>query len=235
LKPQVPKDYSSRIKALRKHHSLTQTELAEMLGVSFSSINRWENGQAKPTRLAWRKIEQAEILGMHVLEDQPPQVVQETGKGYQSQSDAPDLDFTSDIVLAVLNGNNIIIIPETAKLAELSVDIIVCEFIRRLRNALELCTSDKHIYFYGDPVMQLQEVSSTFSLPHSPGSFAAEIELFDNEIQGLCDAMRNLLKAADGHKMKFHVRVEADEEISKDVVEKLNQVLEEVNSNFKLK
>ncbi len=36
--------YSELIKKIRNTLILSQTELAEKLGVSFSSVNRWENG-----------------------------------------------------------------------------------------------------------------------------------------------------------------------------------------------
>lgn len=51
-----PADYPARIKALRARLGLTQTALADRLGVSFVSVNRWENGQTRPTALAWRRI-----------------------------------------------------------------------------------------------------------------------------------------------------------------------------------
>ena len=35
---------------------MSQTELAEMLGVSFTSVNRWENGKYQPTKVAKEKI-----------------------------------------------------------------------------------------------------------------------------------------------------------------------------------
>jgi putative transcriptional regulator len=45
------------IKSLRKSLGLTQEQLADRLGVSFTSINRWENSQTKPSKLAKRQIE----------------------------------------------------------------------------------------------------------------------------------------------------------------------------------
>lgn len=36
-------DYKYLVKQLRNKLIITQTELAELLGVSFASINRWEN------------------------------------------------------------------------------------------------------------------------------------------------------------------------------------------------
>lgn len=52
----LPRDYSRRIKAIRGRLQLTQTQFAERVGVSFASVNRWENEQARPTRLAWQRI-----------------------------------------------------------------------------------------------------------------------------------------------------------------------------------
>ncbi len=52
----LPSDYSRRIKSVRGTRGLTQTQFAELIGVSFASVNRWENGQSRPTNLAWRRI-----------------------------------------------------------------------------------------------------------------------------------------------------------------------------------
>ena len=49
-------DYKYLVKQLRNKLIITQTELAELLGVSFASINRWENGKYEPTRLVKEKI-----------------------------------------------------------------------------------------------------------------------------------------------------------------------------------
>ena len=42
-------DYSSLIKRIREELLVTQTELAEMLNVSFATVNRWENHHHEPT------------------------------------------------------------------------------------------------------------------------------------------------------------------------------------------
>ena len=52
----VPEDYSVRVRSVRGRIQLTQTQLAKRIGVSFATVNRWENGQSKPTRLAWQQI-----------------------------------------------------------------------------------------------------------------------------------------------------------------------------------
>jgi DNA-binding XRE family transcriptional regulator len=48
--------YPEAIKQLRKQLILTQTEFAELLGVSFQSVNRWEKGKHEPTIKAKRKL-----------------------------------------------------------------------------------------------------------------------------------------------------------------------------------
>ncbi len=42
-------DYAKLTKQLRAKLILTQTELAEKLGVSFTTVCRWENGTHEPT------------------------------------------------------------------------------------------------------------------------------------------------------------------------------------------
>jgi len=67
----LPLDYLARIRALRGRLELTQVQLAQKLGVSFASVNRWENGQSRPTRLAWQKLEAIERFGLAALEGGP--------------------------------------------------------------------------------------------------------------------------------------------------------------------
>lgn len=49
-------DYSKTIKQLRDKMILSQQELADLLGVNFTSISRWENGKCEPTIKLKRKI-----------------------------------------------------------------------------------------------------------------------------------------------------------------------------------
>lgn len=49
-------DYGKALKALREKFLITQTELAQKLGVSYASVNRWENGKCEPTMKAKRSI-----------------------------------------------------------------------------------------------------------------------------------------------------------------------------------
>ena len=51
-------NWSKIIRDLRNKMLLSQTELADLLGVSFASINRWENGHNEPTIKIKRKIKE---------------------------------------------------------------------------------------------------------------------------------------------------------------------------------
>lgn len=42
----------SEVKALRVSLGMTQEDLAHELGVTVSTVNRWENGHTRPSRLA---------------------------------------------------------------------------------------------------------------------------------------------------------------------------------------
>jgi len=45
------------IKEFRQQFGLTQEKLAQKLGVSFTTINRWERGKSEPSPLALEKLE----------------------------------------------------------------------------------------------------------------------------------------------------------------------------------
>ena len=45
------------IKQTRKRMGLTQLQFAQRIGVSFQTVNRWENGKTKPLPIALRLIE----------------------------------------------------------------------------------------------------------------------------------------------------------------------------------
>ncbi len=47
---------SEDIKKLRLSLNLTQENFAHMIGVTSGTFNRWENGKAKPSRLAIDKM-----------------------------------------------------------------------------------------------------------------------------------------------------------------------------------
>ena len=43
-----------RIQEIRQRLKVTQEDFAHMVGVTFSTVNRWENGKSKPNRIAQR-------------------------------------------------------------------------------------------------------------------------------------------------------------------------------------
>lgn len=49
-------DYADGILKLRAKLNLTQEELAKLLGVSFMSVNRWENDKYAPTKIVKVKL-----------------------------------------------------------------------------------------------------------------------------------------------------------------------------------
>ena len=53
----TPVDIPRLVRELRKPTGLTQEKFAAKLGVTFPTINRWENGRAKPSPLAMQRIE----------------------------------------------------------------------------------------------------------------------------------------------------------------------------------
>ena len=53
----VEDDYGSKIKALRKIMKFSQEDLAREIGVSLSTIQRWEKNSGRPIRLARVELE----------------------------------------------------------------------------------------------------------------------------------------------------------------------------------
>jgi DNA-binding transcriptional regulator YiaG len=51
-------NFPMRVKEVRRQLELSQEELAHALGVSFATVNRWENGKTVPSKLAQRQFEQ---------------------------------------------------------------------------------------------------------------------------------------------------------------------------------
>ena len=84
--PALPADYPARVRSVRERLELTQAQLAERIGVSFATVNRWENGQNRPARLAWRQILDLEA-GLTPGAGEPETTTTSTP--------APELDFTA--------------------------------------------------------------------------------------------------------------------------------------------
>ena len=86
MSSKLPTDYPQKIKDLRDTKGLTQTQFAELVGVSFATVNRWENRSSRPNNLAWQRI--VELI--------------ETGDGHEDERTNPDeaitptMDFAAD-------------------------------------------------------------------------------------------------------------------------------------------
>jgi len=74
-------DMAMLVRELRQRLDLTQEKLAARLGVTFPTINRWENGRARPSPLALKQIEDLlrdmgalghDLLTQHFREEQQP-------------------------------------------------------------------------------------------------------------------------------------------------------------------
>lgn len=50
-------EISLKIREIRLEMGLTQERFATKLGVSFPTVNRWENQKAKPSPLAYQKLQ----------------------------------------------------------------------------------------------------------------------------------------------------------------------------------
>ena len=50
--------FSEELKSIRQHSFLSQEAFARELNVSFSSVNRWESGRAKPNLVAIKSIKE---------------------------------------------------------------------------------------------------------------------------------------------------------------------------------
>ena len=54
----VQEDISKIIRELRAVFALTQEQFAAKVGVTYSTINRWENDKSKPSPLALQRIKE---------------------------------------------------------------------------------------------------------------------------------------------------------------------------------
>jgi DNA-binding transcriptional regulator YiaG len=50
-------DYAGLVKEVRRQLAISQEDLARELGVSYATVNRWENGQARPSKLARAQLD----------------------------------------------------------------------------------------------------------------------------------------------------------------------------------
>lgn len=92
----LPANYAELLKQLRSRLGLTQVELASRLGVSFATVNRWENGQTKPSPLSWAQVTKIDA-------------VQSASPLFLPKSELPLLDFTGspDVIRALSEGERL--------------------------------------------------------------------------------------------------------------------------------
>ena len=53
---EIEMSFSEELKSIRQKSFLSQEAFARELGVSFSSVNRWEGGRSKPNLMAMKNI-----------------------------------------------------------------------------------------------------------------------------------------------------------------------------------
>ncbi|MFW0859476.1 MAG: helicase-related protein [Dehalococcoidia bacterium] len=85
------------IRALRKRLGLTQGQLSERLGVTYVTVSRWENSQARPSRLSLKALTAlAETPSKSALTQAGPSAIHERGTTYIATSTVPALDFRAE-------------------------------------------------------------------------------------------------------------------------------------------
>jgi len=55
--PGDSRDLSLWLREVRRQLAISQEDLARHLGVSYATVNRWENGQSKPSKLAKAQLD----------------------------------------------------------------------------------------------------------------------------------------------------------------------------------
>ena len=50
-------EFSEKVKKARKKSNCSQEDMAHQLGVSFATVNRWEGGKTKPSKLALKAFD----------------------------------------------------------------------------------------------------------------------------------------------------------------------------------
>lgn len=51
-------EFRNNLKAIRQKSFLSQEAFAKVLGVSFTTVNRWETGKSKPSYKAMKQIDE---------------------------------------------------------------------------------------------------------------------------------------------------------------------------------
>lgn len=100
MNEQPKASYPDEIRFLRGRLGMTQAALAEALGVSYPTVNRWENGKSRPSPVCWsRLLELAQASADTVAEPELP----------PWSNAPPPLDFTArpEVVGALAEGERL--------------------------------------------------------------------------------------------------------------------------------
>ena len=86
-------DAAAVLDKAKERLGLTQFHMAERIGVSFATVNRWENGKSTPTPLAWRRVVELDTAARESVRHMEP----------SAATARPTLDFTAkpEVVAAV--------------------------------------------------------------------------------------------------------------------------------------
>jgi len=98
-----PTDYALEVKRVRGWLGLTQQQLADRLGVSFATVNRWENEQSRPSPLSWQQLESL------IREIAPDAAARGEEASEEEGEGSPLLDFTSrpEVVRTLAEGERL--------------------------------------------------------------------------------------------------------------------------------
>ncbi|MBD2058649.1 helix-turn-helix transcriptional regulator [Oculatella sp. FACHB-28] len=76
----MPQEIADLVRELRQQLGLSQEKLAAKLGVSFRTVNRWENGHTLPSALALKQVEEL----LHQMSHSSKATVRDCGKNLLS-------------------------------------------------------------------------------------------------------------------------------------------------------
>jgi DNA-binding transcriptional regulator YiaG len=173
-KQNVPPDYPERIKRLRAELGLTQTRLAELMGVSFASVNRWENGQSRPSPLAWRQIVRAEQWGVEVLGTGyggEPEIHESEATYTGVPETPPEIGFPTNPEIVQVDAKDWRQAgDEGPTLTELSGWLLIPGVLPELWRNHEITLGQIYQYFSGNHVVQTDGYERSIAIPEAKRS-----------------------------------------------------------------
>ena len=58
-------DFSKLVRSLRERMGLTQEQFAQAVGVTYSTVNQWENGHRRPQPYLQKRLKEMEQAQLH--------------------------------------------------------------------------------------------------------------------------------------------------------------------------